>query len=100
MEALTDAVDVDLGSSPLTNSLPVLRSGIGTHLRSVELQAAWVSVPDLSIKLDSQRYTWVGCAEGSSHILYEAIDGSFSSEISFDGDGLVVSYPGIAQRVP
>ena len=60
----------------------------------VALTMAWVSVPDLSVRLDEQRYV-----SGDGVIHYEAKDGSFAADITVDADGIVVDYPGIARRV-
>jgi uncharacterized protein len=91
---LTGALDCDLGSSPVTNSMPVLRHDLLAGGGPVELTTAWVSVPDLSVRRDEQRYS-------SDHgvIRYEAKDGTFAADITFDTDGIVVDYPGIARRV-
>ena len=61
----------------------------------MDLIAAWVSVPDLRVQPDGQRYT----AAGANRIRYDALDGSFSAMITVDEDGLVIDYPGIARRV-
>ena len=96
-----DAVDCDLGLSPLTNSLPVLRLGLldGGNV-PVDLTMAWVSVPDLRVQPDGQRYTYVRRAADDRHIIrYAALDGTFSAELSVDHDGLVLDYPGLARRL-
>jgi uncharacterized protein len=96
---LTSALDCDLGFSPVTNSLPVLRSGLLRGGGPLTFTMAWISVPDLGVVADEQRYTFVR-AEGEQCVIrYEAGDGSFTSEITFDGDGIVLDYPGIARRL-
>jgi hypothetical protein len=91
---LADALDCDLALSPVTNSMPVLRHELLFGGGPVELTMAWVSVPDLSVRVDEQRYA---SDEGVIH--YEANDGSFAADIMVDTDGIVVDYPGIARRV-
>jgi uncharacterized protein len=93
--ALAGALDCDLGLSPVTNVMPILRHGLLSDGGPVELTAAWVSVPDLRVQPDGQRYTSVG----ENLVRYDALDGSFSATISVDDDGLVVDYPGIAYRI-
>ncbi len=93
--ALAGALDCDLGFSPLTNVLPILRHRLLSCGGQIELTAAWVSVPDLRVQADGQRYTSVG----ADRIRYDALDGSFSATITLDDDGLVVDYPGIAWRM-
>jgi uncharacterized protein len=93
--ALAGALHCDLGLSPVTNLMPILRHGLASGEGRVELSAAWVSVPDLRVQLDGQRYT----AIGPNRIRYEALDGVFSATITLDDDGLVADYPGIARRI-
>ena len=92
---LTGALDCDLALSPVTNLMPILRHGLLSTAGQVELTAAWVSVPDLRVQPDAQRYTNVG----QNLIRYDALDGSFSATITVDDDGLVTDYPGIARRL-
>jgi hypothetical protein len=91
---LAGALDCDLGLSPVTNVMPILRYGLLSAVGQAELTAAWVSVPDLRVRPDGQRYT----GAGTNLIRYDALDGSFSATISVDDDGLVLDYPGIARR--
>jgi hypothetical protein len=60
---------------------------------------AWVSVPDLGVHADGQRYTFMSATQDQSIIRYEAVDGSFAADITFDADGVVLDYPGIAHRL-
>lgn len=92
---LDDALDCDLGLSPLTNSMPVLRHGLLREQGSVELLMAWVSVPDLTVHLSRQGYTGLG----DGVVRFESLDDSFTAEITFDEDGLVLDYPGVARRL-
>ena len=92
--ALAGAEDVDLGLSPLTNSMPVLRHGLlegGEH----DFLMAWVSVPDLAVHADPQRYTFVRATAGGRRLvrfLGPEQDG-FTADIAFDADGLVARLP-------
>src|SRR4051812_33075308 len=45
---LEGALDCDLGLSPLTNTMPILRHGLHQVPGSAELTMAWMSVPDLA----------------------------------------------------
>lgn len=98
--SLADALDCDLGLSPVTNVMPILRHGLLSGGGPVELITAWVSVPDLRVQPDGQRYSYL--REGSDHrvIRYEATDGSFVADITVAEDGIVIDYPGIARRLP
>jgi uncharacterized protein len=97
--AFADALDCDLGLSPVTNLMPVLRLGLMSGGDPVELTMAWVSVPDLSVHADGQRYAFVSADHALSVTRYEAIDGGFAANIAIDLDGLVIDYPGIARRL-
>ncbi|HEU4422404.1 MAG TPA: putative glycolipid-binding domain-containing protein [Pilimelia sp.] len=89
------AIDVDLGASPLFNTLPVRRLGLlgaapGTEHR---LTVAWVLVPSLEVVAAEQTYTVLG--EGRVRFR----SGSFAADIEVDPDGYVLHYPGLAESV-
>jgi hypothetical protein len=91
---LTPARDVDLGYSPLTNTLPVRRLGLlraapGTT-RTVDV--AWVLLPGLEVVSSTQSYTLIG--DG----LVKFTSGTFTAELTLDADGYVKRYPGLAER--
>jgi uncharacterized protein len=99
------ALDCDLGECPLTNTMPVLRRGLLGGGEPVEFLMAWVSVPWLAVTPSRQRYTplrhgpafepglpWPGPL---SVIRYES--GTFSSDVVFDAEGVVVDYPGLGR---
>jgi hypothetical protein len=99
---LGDALDIDLGFSPLTNSMPVLRHGLHRREGEVDFVMAWISVPDLSIHALPQRYRHVGGAEGGSTVRYASVeDGreTFTADLELDPNALVRHYPGLARRV-
>jgi hypothetical protein len=97
--SLVGALDCDLGLSPLTNTMPVLRHGLLAGGGPVELLMAWVSVPDLGVHQSGQRYTFLSRDGQRSVVRYEATDGPFTADISFDRRGLVLDYPGIGHRL-
>jgi uncharacterized protein len=92
---LDGALDCDLGLSPVTNSMPVLRHGLLEASQPVELLMAWVAVPDLTVHASRQRYSGLG----GGRVRFESLDDSFTADITFDEDGLVLDYPGIARRL-
>jgi hypothetical protein len=100
---LDEALDCDLGFSPLTNTMPVLRHGLHRETGQVELVMAWVSVPDLGVHALAQRYVHLGASETGSRVRYASVedDGSesFTADLEIDLDGLVRHYPGLARRV-
>jgi uncharacterized protein len=99
--SLSDAVDPDLGLSPLFNSMPVLRHNLHITGSSMNFLMLWISVPDLSVHPSRQRYTHLGRRAGINLVRFEAIgeDDGFTAVVQFDDDGLVLDYPGIARRL-
>jgi hypothetical protein len=83
-------IDVDLGFSPCTNSLPIRRLKLAVGARA-EVRAAWVRFPDLSLEVLQQSYTRI--AEVT--YLYESAAGDFKRELTVNADGFVVDYPGL-----
>jgi hypothetical protein len=100
LRGLGGALDCDLGLSPLTNSMPVLRHRLLEVDGSVDFLMAWVSVPDLGVRPSRQRYTALrGDPGGDRLIRYESVDSTFTADLVFDRDGLVIDYPGIGRRL-
>jgi hypothetical protein len=90
---LGDADFFDLGYSPLFNSLPVLRDDLLTTEGPHSYSMLWVSVPDLEVERSEQRYSPLG----ANRIRFSA--GKFEADLSFDEEGFVLLYPGLAIRV-
>jgi hypothetical protein len=89
----TGSVDCDIGFSPFTNTMPIVRHRLHEGGEPVEFVMAWVSVPDLTVVADQQRYEPV-----SPGVVRYRSEG-FSSELQVDGDGLVIRYPQLAHRL-
>jgi hypothetical protein len=88
-DRLEDALDIDLGGSPLTNTLPLKRLG----MRNATVVTAWVLPPSLAVVRAEQTYTVM--AEG--RVRYTS-DG-FETDLDLDERGYVRDYPGLAKRV-
>lgn len=91
---LGDAEEVDLGLSPLTNSTPVLRAGLHRTQGALDVVVAWISVPQLTVAPSRQRYEHV--APGVVRHIDRGVLAGFTENVTFDADGLVTSYPGLA----
>jgi hypothetical protein len=91
---LRGAIDVDLSASPFTNTLPIRRLRLARG-QSADILAAYVAFPELTVTIDRQRYT---CLEPNRRYRYESLASDFSRDIEVDGDGLVVTYPGLFRR--
>jgi hypothetical protein len=97
--ALADALDCDLGLSPVTNMMPILRHRLQRDGGPFDFTMAWVAVPALAVHADGQRYRHLRSADGHHVVRFEAIDGSFAADITVDPDAVVIDYPGIARRL-
>jgi uncharacterized protein len=83
----------DLGWSPLFNSLPVIRDGLLEPGPARDYLMRWIEVPSLQVSTSEQRYEPLGGG------VVRFRSGDFVSDITFDADGFVVSYPGIGERL-
>jgi hypothetical protein len=85
--ALRGLVDVDLGFTPATNTLPIrrLHPEVGA---TVEVTATWLRFPELTVAPLTQRYTRLD----EYRYRYESGGGAFVTEIEVDDLGLVVEY--------
>jgi hypothetical protein len=101
LSAVQSALDCDLGLSPLTNTMPVLRYGLHTTPAAgpVELLMAWVAVPELAVYPSRQRYTHLRRTPHGAMVRFESLDSDFTADISFDDSGLVLDYPGIGRAI-
>src|SRR5215475_12110614 len=83
----------DLGYSPLFNSLPVIRDGLLVAGPPHDYVMRWVDVPSLEASCVPQRY------EPLAGRVVRYSSGTFTADIQFDVDGIVLDYPGLARRV-
>jgi hypothetical protein len=90
--------DVDLESSACTNTFPVHRLALGVG-SSADAAAAWVRAADLRVERLEQHYTRIDDHGGRPCFDYVAPSEDFASRLVFDRAGLVLDYPGIANRV-
>jgi uncharacterized protein len=90
---LEGALDCDLLASPIFNSMPVLRHGMGSGGDPRDLVMAFVTVPELAVTRSQQRYTPLG--DGRVNFA----SGDFSADIHFDEDGLVRLYEDYLERL-
>ena len=90
---LDGVLDCDLGFSPLTNAMPVLRDRMqhGGEARTIDV--AWVSVPDLAVHRDHQIYEPLG----AGRVRFHSPDEGFERVIELTPDGFVRDYPDIAR---
>jgi hypothetical protein len=85
VKALKGCIDVDLGCSPSTNTLPIRRLHLGEG-HSKTIQAAWVRFPSLAVEKTPQTYTRL------DDFTYRYTSGTFEAELVVDDDGVVAQY--------
>jgi hypothetical protein len=89
------ARDCDLQNCPLTNTPPILRERMMEGGEPLDLVMAWVALPELTVHRSDQRYEPLE----AGRVRYVSLDSDFTAELELDEDGLVVVYPGLAERV-
>jgi uncharacterized protein len=80
-------IDIDLGFSPCTNTLPIRR----LHLQKGEqssFTAVWLRFPELRFERLDQKYTRLA----GQRYRYESGGGTFTAELAVDELGLVTTY--------
>jgi uncharacterized protein len=95
---LSEALDIDIENSPLTNTMPILRHGFQRE-GSGNFVMAFVTNPTLRVVASPQRYEHVRTTDAGSVVRYISRDGDFTAELELDADGLLVFYPRLARRV-
>jgi len=95
---LSEALDIDVENSPLTNTMPILRHGFHRE-GSGDFLMAFITTPTLRVEASPQRYEHVCVTEDGSVVRYISRDGDFTAELELDSDGLLRFYPRLARRV-
>ncbi|HEX3292243.1 MAG TPA: putative glycolipid-binding domain-containing protein [Solirubrobacterales bacterium] len=95
---LSEALDIDLENSPLTNTMPILRHGFQRE-GSGDFVMAFITTPSLRVEASPQRYEHLRTAESGSIVRYISRDGDFTADLELDSAGLLVHYPRLARRV-
>ncbi|MFC5994617.1 putative glycolipid-binding domain-containing protein [Pseudonocardia hispaniensis] len=94
------AVDVDIEGSPLFNTLPIRRLGLHREMGDHTLPMVFVSLPGLEVELVEQRYRTLSALDegGAAVVRFSCRD--VTADLVVDSDAIVISYPGLANRVP
>jgi hypothetical protein len=90
---LDGILDCDLGFSPLTNAMPVLRDHPHQRGPARAIDVAWISVPDLTVQRDRQVYEPLG----DDRMRFASPAADFERVIELTSDGFVRDYPDIAR---
>jgi len=94
---LDGCLDVDLESSAMTNTLPVHRLDLAPGARA-DAPAAYVRAATVATDRLEQVYRRPPGREGRPGYDYAAPAFGFTAKLVYDEAGLIVSYPGIAER--
>jgi hypothetical protein len=100
LPALVGCIDVDIGITPATNTLPIKRLKLKAQ-ESRDIITAYVPLPD---QIDGdflpqraeQRYT---CLAPDKRYRYEGLFRAFTAELEVDEAGLVLDYPDTFRRI-
>lgn len=90
---LAGALDADLVSSALFNTMPIRRSGLHEQPGTRHFLMAWVSIPDLTVTPSRQTYGHV-----RPGVVSFGSEGGFTAEVEVDAEGYVTRYPSVALR--
>ena len=94
-DELAGCVDIDISGTPLTNTLPIRRVAPETGVPTRFLMA-WIPLDTLEPFAHAQIYTKLD----DTHYRYQSADGSgFEQVLTVDGNGFVVDYPTLFQRL-
>ncbi|MBR9851931.1 MAG: putative glycolipid-binding domain-containing protein [Rhodobacteraceae bacterium] len=97
---LNGCIDVDIGITPATNTLPIKRLNLREQ-ESREITVAYVPLPhqidgDFLPRPAKQRYT---CLMPDRRYRYEGLFRAFTAELEVDEAGFVLDYPDTFRRV-
>ena len=87
---LDGCLDVDISSTPCTNTLPIRRLALAIG-ESRDIDVAYLSVPRLTISRARQRYQRLDRG-------YRYRSGRFAADLTVDDADLVIDYPNLWRR--
>ncbi len=98
LSALDRCIDVDISVTPFTNTLPIRRLSLQPG-QSADLLVAYITVPELEVRMMPQRYSCLEHRADGGLYRYESLNSGFTRDLSVDAQGLVIDYPGIWKRI-
>ncbi len=97
LPGLRGCLDIDIGMTPATNTLPMRRLNLAIGASAV-IEAAYVPLPGefarFAARRIPQRYTRLA----KDLWRYDSLDRDFSARLRTDDSGLVLDYPGLYRR--
>ena len=94
---LRGCLDIDLESSSFTNALPVHRLALEVG-QAVEAPAVYVRALDLAVERLEQRYVRIAGEHSLERYEYSAPRFDYAGRLAYDRAGLLLEYPGLAER--
>ena len=91
-------VDVDVASTPLTNTFPIRRLSLDVGAAR-DIEAVWIAVPELDVEVVRQRYERLSDDGALTRYRYIPIGSTSTYDLTVDRDGVVVDYERFAKRV-
>lgn len=92
LPTLKGCIDIDIWPTPLTNSLPLWRCQLAVN-EPQRFAMAWIDGDDMTARRSEQVYTRLD----PTHIRFQSAD--FERVLDVDTDSLVVTYPGLFERI-
>ena len=96
--ALEGCIDVDISTTPFTNTLPIRRLKLALGA-SANIPVVYLQVPEMTIEPVEQRYAYLEQTATTQTYLYDGLTSNFQAAISVDQDGLVLDYPQLFRRI-
>ncbi len=94
---LDGCADIDIMTTPFTNTLPIRRLALPPDSATV-IRVAYIRVPELSVAAFDQEYTRLDPAMPPRRFRYRSLASGFTAELAVDADGVVIDYPGVWRR--
>jgi hypothetical protein len=91
---------IDISATPFTNTLPIRRLARKPGA-AAGFRVAYVTIPELRLEVDNQRYMCLAVAAGRAMYRYEDLGlfAGFTADLLVDADGLVLDYPELYRRI-
>ncbi len=94
---LAVAAEIDIMTTPFTNTLPVRRLAPWGD-EPVEMTVAWVMLPSLEVHPVRQSYRRLAAGAPPSRLEYRNLESGFTAVLGLDADGLVTDYADVWRR--
>ena len=94
---LDGCTDIDIMTTPFTNTLPIRRLALTPDAATV-IRVAYIRIPELSVAAFDQEYTRLDPGLPPRRFRYRSLASGFTAELAVDADGVVIDYPGVWRR--